>query len=119
VPDSSEKPGKISRIRFSFPVLVMIILTTVFILVIFLMSVITYEQTNQHLHDTWESEVQHNEHHLKSSLQLINQGLLLFDHTFDKSMKEQFSIFLDAYNQSGGDPARMNVTDIKSRFSRT
>lgn len=95
----------------------MIILTTVFIFLIVLMSVITYEQTNQHLYDIWESEVQHNEHHLKSSLQLINQGLLLFDHTFDKSMKDQFSIVLDAYNQSGGDPARMNVTEIKSRFS--
>ena len=94
----------------------MIVLTTVFILLIFLMSVFTYEQTNQHLHNTWDSEVKHNEHHLKSSLQLINQGLLLFDHTFDRSMKEQFTVFLDAYNQSGGDPSQMNLSEIKSRF---
>ncbi|HOL40741.1 MAG TPA: ATP-binding protein [Methanospirillum sp.] len=115
--DENRKPGRIPHIRFSFPVLVMIILTTIFIVLIVLMSYITFQQTTQHLSDTWDNEVRHNEHHLKSSLQLINQGLLLFDHTFDASMKKQFAVFLDAYNQSDGNLSNINLSEIKSRFS--
>ncbi len=95
----------------------MIILTMVFISAILIMSVIIYTQTEQHLTATWDNEVRHNERYLKNSLELINRGLVLFDHTFDKSMKEQFSTVLAAYNESRGDPCRMNLSLIKSNLS--
>jgi len=111
------KPWNTPISRFSLPVLVMVVLTTIFVLVIAFMSIITYEQTNQHLANEWESNVHHNEQYLQNILKLINQGLLLFDHTFDASMKEQFVTFLDAYNQSGGKPSQMNLSLIKDHFS--
>ncbi|MDX8551633.1 PAS domain S-box protein [Methanospirillum sp. J.3.6.1-F.2.7.3] len=111
------KPGTDSGLHISLPVLVMVVLTTIFILVTGIISVLILDQTYQHLMHEWDNDVRHNEQYLENSLKLINQGLLLFDHTFDASMKEQFGYFIEAYNQSGNDPSLMNLTLLKLQLN--
>jgi hypothetical protein len=111
------KPGTDSGLHISLPVLVMVVLTTIFILVTGIISVLILDQTYQHLMHEWDNDVRHNEQYLENSLKLINQGLLLFDHTFDASMKEQFGYFIEAYNQSGNDPSLMNLTHLKLQLT--
>ncbi|PWR74602.1 ATP-binding protein [Methanospirillum stamsii] len=111
------KEWNLLNTRLSFPVLVMVMLTTIFIFFIGAISLLSYEQTKNHLLDEWDNEIRYNEHHLIHNLQLVNQGLLLFDHSFDDSMKEQFVPFLEAYNQSGQDPSRINLTVMKENLN--
>ncbi|TAJ44161.1 sensor histidine kinase [Methanofollis fontis] len=50
---------------------------------------------------------------------LVDEGLKMYDDTLDLRMKDSFEGFLEAYQDSGGDPSRMNLEDLKTGLDNT
>ncbi|GAA5262665.1 HAMP domain-containing sensor histidine kinase [Methanocalculus sp. MC3] len=68
----------------------------------------------------FESEVltlqENTEFSLLQSMQLIDQGYLLFDHSLDFKLKEPMDLFLAAYHDTGGDPGAVDLEELKRLF---
>ncbi len=68
----------------------------------------------------FESEVltlqENTEFSLLQSMQLIDQGYLLFDHSLDFKLKEPMDLFLAAYHDTGGDPVAVDLEELKRLF---
>ncbi|MDD1713135.1 MAG: PAS domain S-box protein [Methanoregulaceae archaeon] len=56
------------------------------------------------------------EHNIEDSVHLIDTGLKLFDNTLNQQMEREFVVFLEAYEQSGRDPAKMDLEALKQRM---
>jgi PAS domain S-box-containing protein len=51
-----------------------------------------------------------------TSVQTIDDGLKLFDNTLNRRMEEAFVVFNAAYVESGGDPSRMDLEELKQEL---
>jgi PAS domain S-box-containing protein len=57
---------------------------------------------------------QNTEYSLLQSIRLVDKGLILFDYSLDYRLREPMDIFLSAYEESGGDPAEIDLIALKS-----
>lgn len=48
-----------------------------------------------------------------NAVETVDQGLRIYDKSLDEEMKRAFVTFLEAYNESGGDPAVMDLESLK------
>ncbi len=53
------------------------------------------------------------ESHLDNSFRMIDTGLNLYDNTFNEQMKGAFSVVMEEYYRTGGDPSRMDLKQLK------
>ncbi|HWQ65984.1 MAG TPA: PAS domain S-box protein [Methanospirillum sp.] len=51
---------------------------------------------------------------INTSFRLVNTGLEIYDGTYNEKMKDAFILVIDAYNQSAGNPALMNLEALKN-----
>jgi serine phosphatase RsbU (regulator of sigma subunit) len=58
------------------------------------------------------------EHTLTESVWLVNKGLDLIDSSLNPVMEEMLYQYLDEYNRTGNNPAAMDLSSLKRRFSR-
>lgn len=58
------------------------------------------------------------EHTLTESVWLVNKGLDLIDSSLNPVMEEMLYQYLDEYNRTGNNPAAMDLSSLKARFSR-
>jgi PAS domain S-box-containing protein len=56
------------------------------------------------------------ESNIENSVHLIDTGLKLFDNTLNQQMQQGFVQFSQEYEQSGGNPARMDLAGLKQRL---
>lgn len=56
------------------------------------------------------------ESHLNNSFRMIDAGLTIYDNTFNEDMQDAFVIVMEEYNQTGGDPSRMDLESLKTRI---
>lgn len=56
------------------------------------------------------------ENNIGSSVHLIDTGLKLFDNTLNQQMEREFIVFSEAYEQSGRDPAKMDLDALKQQM---
>ena len=49
------------------------------------------------------------EQNVRENVKTIDNGLKMFDNTLNQQMEEGFVVFHQAYNDSGGDPSRMDL----------
>jgi len=53
------------------------------------------------------------EENIVEALQLTDAALKLYDNTLNRQLKNDFTLFTDEYNRSGGDPSEMDIEGIK------
>ena len=53
------------------------------------------------------------EENIVEALQLTDSALKLYDNTLNRQLRDDFVLFTDEYNRSGGDPSKMDLEGIK------
>jgi len=99
---------------FSFYLLVFIL-----IIIAVIVAVITIGDlvlVNENFQDHAELLRNETEQNLIESVSTIDNGLKLFDNTLNKKMEQGFVIFHTGYRAAGGDPSRMNLSEIKNEM---
>jgi PAS domain S-box-containing protein len=56
------------------------------------------------------------EQNVRENVKTIDNGLKMFDNTLNRQMEEGFVAFHQAYNDSGGDPSRMDLSGLKQQL---
>ncbi len=56
------------------------------------------------------------EQNVRENVKTIDNGLKMFDNTLNRQMEEGFVVFHQAYNDSGGDPSRMDLSALKKQL---
>ena len=56
------------------------------------------------------------EQNVRENVKTIDNGLKMFDNTLNRQMEEGFVVFHQAYNNSGGDPSRMDLSALKQQL---
>jgi PAS domain S-box-containing protein len=104
------------RRPFSQYVLVSII---VMILAVALaVTVFDYLQARDNLEENAVALKNQTEQNLIQSTLMADAGFRLFDDSLNTQMKQGFSLFLQEYERSGRDPARMNLESVKERIGK-
>ncbi len=67
-----------------------------------------YQENEQTLRNMTEAN-------LVSSFNRMDTGLKMYDNTYNDRMEEGFSIVMEEYNLSGGDPSQMDLLELKER----
>ena len=96
-----------------------LMVTIILILVVFtffFISVSYFTMTNNIMHES-EVSMSNIEEHLSSGLYLIDRGLFLFDSTYDTQLNRSFAPFLKAYEDTGGNPALINLKAVQQAIS--
>ncbi|RQD79880.1 MAG: hypothetical protein D5R99_06630, partial [Methanocalculus sp. MSAO_Arc1] len=75
-----------------------------------------YYQTKTHLEADVQKFQENTEFSLLQSMSLVDHGLLLFDQSLDHKLREPMDLFLLAYEESGGDPGRIDLEALKTSF---
>lgn len=94
---------------------------TVFIILIivvvagFLMTV-SYLSTREELISQYENLRTYSEENVLGAVALVDTGLRMYDNTLNDRMQDAFSDYVDAYNKSGGDLARIDLAALKSKI---
>lgn len=91
----------------------MVAIILIIVPVIGFISYIDYVAINQELNQESE-QLQHiTELSITDAICTVDAGLKLYDSTLNARMKTAFSIFMESYNASGGDPASMDLAALK------
>ena len=99
---------------FSFYLLVFIIIfLTVIVVGITIGDLILVNNNFQDNAGLLRNETEQN---LIESVATIDNGLKLFDNTLNSKMQRGFVIFHEGYLEAGGDPSRMNLTELKKEM---
>jgi len=53
------------------------------------------------------------EENIAEALQLTDAALKLYDNTLNRQLQDDFILFINEYNRSGGDPSRMDLEGLK------
>jgi len=103
---------KLSRI-IPFTFLIMITMIVALIGFITIISAISYSETHHNLDDNWMLTLNNTGQHLTDSINLVSDGLELFELTYDPVLKQAFIPFIEAYNQSDQDPMAIDLENLK------
>ncbi len=69
------------------------------------------------MHEEHTDTLQENtEYALIQSISLVDQGLILFDHSLNYRLYEPMELFLSAYEESGGDPSAIDLDALQSHL---
>ncbi len=98
-----------SWLLFGSIVLIILIVTAVVINV-------NYYTSRDQLEDTMLVQQEKDEEGLIQSMLLVDRGLLLFDQSLDYKLKGPMDTFLSAYEESGGDPGKIDLEGLKASF---
>ena len=98
-----------SWLLFGSIVLIILIVTAVVINV-------NYNNSREQLGNTMLLQQEKNEEGLIQSMLLVDRGLLLFDQSLDYKLRGPMDSFLSAYEESGGDPDRIDLDGLKASF---
>ncbi|WP_343089334.1 HAMP domain-containing sensor histidine kinase [Methanocalculus natronophilus] len=89
-------------------ILVLILVTTGAVLAA------NYQSSTATLEDNRQTLQENTEYTLIQSMELVDRGLHLFDHSLDYKLKEPMDRFLMAYEESGGDPGKIDLKGLKA-----
>ncbi|MEN6342964.1 MAG: ATP-binding protein [Methanospirillum sp.] len=77
---------------------------------------ISYETSRSHLQANADGLRAITETHINTSFRMIDTSLKLYDSTYNEEMRDAFVLVMAEYNQSGGDPSRMDLEGLKKRI---
>jgi serine phosphatase RsbU (regulator of sigma subunit) len=92
---------------------------TVFIVIIIIavagfLTTVSYVSTRDQLISQSESLQTYTEENVLESVGLVDTGLRLYDSTLNRQMQDAFSLYLQAYNASGGNIGEIDLARLKS-----
>ena len=110
-----------SRSSYSLERLSLRAYLTVFIVIIIVvvavfLTTVSWVSTRDQLITQSENLQAYSEENVFESVRLVDTGLRLYDSTLNRQMEDAFPLYLQAYSVSGGDIARVNLTDLKVRL---
>ncbi|MEN6610053.1 MAG: ATP-binding protein [Methanoregulaceae archaeon] len=94
-------------------------LACMLLLIVILVGYLTasmYLSTKENLERDALRLQQQTEANIREAIVLSDEGYNLFDDSLNSQMKDKFQYFLQEYNRSGRDPAKMNLAAVKSRI---
>lgn len=100
----------------SFSFLIMMVMVGLLVLFIAILSALSFTETQAGLIHSSELARNTSQQHLSDSLHLVSRGLRLFELTYDKDLYQAFISFLSAYEESGAEPARINLETVRQSF---
>ncbi|MDM8566865.1 response regulator [Candidatus Halobeggiatoa sp. HSG11] len=81
------------------------------------MSVSNYLIAKNDLGDAYEILQQQTENNVINAIKLVNAGYRVLESFLDKEMQNGFTTFIDAYQLSGRNPAKIDLEDIKGQLN--
>lgn len=102
----------------SFRYYITIAVLLIAVLFIGLFSFLSYTEAREDLLEKDRALREQTQQHLSQSVALIDQGLKLFDATFDYQLEVLFADFLAEYERCGRDPGRMDLAALKEEINR-
>jgi serine phosphatase RsbU (regulator of sigma subunit) len=100
-------------IRYSLVFFIVIII----LIVIGFLVTISYIQAKDDMISQNQYLEEYTEMNIIESLTLVDKGLKLYDDTLNGQMEDAFAEFIRAYENSGGDPAAINLTGVRNDIS--
>lgn len=91
----------------------------VVIVMITLVTIYDYQNSEKELTDTLEMLQQNTENSVVQSVTLVDNGLEIYDMSLDVRLKDSFEPFLAAYQEAGGDPTLMDLEALKVELGGT
>ena len=91
------------------------ILTLIVILVVGI-TVGDYFIAEKNFEDNADLLKNETEQNVRENVKTIDNGLKMFDNTLNRQMEEGFVVFAKAYRDSGGDPSRMDLANLKQQL---
>jgi two-component system sensor histidine kinase BarA len=113
VPEIARGKGR----SFNKNLLIYVLIIIVF--VIAFLSSISYIEAENELIDKNRILKEETEISITHWMTLVDQGLKMYDDTLNTQMKEGFKEFVDEYERSGRDPARMDLVALKEGLGGT
>ncbi|MDD1706153.1 MAG: SpoIIE family protein phosphatase [Methanoregulaceae archaeon] len=102
--------------RFSLRQYLIILFVSITLLVIGFLIAGAYMEATRTTIQQDEYLKQYTEVNVREALDLVNQGLTLYDNTLNDKMAKTFQAYLEAYAQSGGDPSNMDLEELKGEL---
>jgi len=100
----------------SFRWLLMGIIIVIILLITGVILNLNYQSSKNTLETHTQNLQENTEYSLKQSMILTDQGLRLFDQSLDYRLQSEMDRFLTAYRESGGDPAAIDLEELKASF---
>ncbi|NLW76474.1 MAG: hypothetical protein GXY18_08640, partial [Methanomicrobiales archaeon] len=107
-------PSISEKLHFSYLIMGILFIIIVSVLLVGIWA--NYESSKNNLEANAYRLHAITESYINNSFRMIDAGLTIYDNTFNEDMQDAFVIVMDAYNQSGGDPSRMDLESLKSRI---
>lgn len=98
---------------FAFAIFLVFILLTVSV------SIILYSSVEENSISQFEEKMDQTVISVTHSAILADKGLILYEKAYDQQLEDGFSPFLEAYEQSGGNPAAMDLDALRSEIIRS
>jgi len=99
--------------KLSFSHILMLILFLIIIPLVLAGIWINYQNSEHAIEENAARLRVMTESHLDNSFRMIDTGLNLYDNTFNEQMKGAFSVVMEEYYRTGGDPSRMDLKQLK------
>ncbi|MBN2733763.1 MAG: HAMP domain-containing histidine kinase [Methanomicrobiaceae archaeon] len=109
------KGGKLKE-NLSFSSYILIVCILIVVPVLFYICVSDYSVLKDNFYENYNQLQNNTEESIIESIKIVNTGLGIYDETFDDRMKYAFVPFIEAYNNSGGDPKRLDLYSIKEKL---
>ena len=102
------------RLRFSYMMtgILFVIIVTVLLAGIWT----SYQTSRSNLETNAERLRVMTESHINNSFRLIDTSLKIYDSTYNDEMEDGFVLVMDEYNQTGGDPSRMDLAALQAQI---
>lgn len=107
-------PRMSEKLHFSY--LIMGILFIIIVTVLLAGIWVNYESSKNHLETNAHRLHVITESYINNSFRMIDAGLTIYDNTYNDKMRDALVIVMEEYNQSGGDPSRMDLQSLKTRI---
>ncbi|KAF1078313.1 HAMP domain-containing sensor histidine kinase [Methanogenium sp. MK-MG] len=96
-----------------------LVIFLVFIVLTVFLSAILYSSVEENIICQFEEKMDQTEISVTHSAILADKGLILYEKAYDQQLKDAFVPFLEAYEQSGGNPATIDLDALKNRMKQS
>lgn len=99
--------------RLSFLQLLLIICVLIVVPLMAGVAWDSYYSTSEEYQKNFDILKKNTEQSIIEMVQIVDDGLVVYDLSLDEQMKKGFEPFLEAYRESGGDPSQIDLEEIR------
>jgi hypothetical protein len=102
--------------RENFLVYLLLLVLALVALVVISITAIDYRMAEESLRTNEDLLKEQTEKDIVTQMRLMDSGLMLYDDTLNRQLEQGFILFLEAYETSGRNPLKMNLSSVKQRI---